>query len=255
MDRGLSPRRREEREGLLSGALATDRPVRPPFRKGARPTFKRRFPRAILTAIFRPCLGMDLKMRATRKRQPLKATAHKPATYADLSALPEGVVGEILGGDLIVSPRPALEHARASSVLGVTLGGPFDSGSGGPGGWWILDEPELHLGEDVLVPDLAGWRRERCPSLPSGPFASLAPDWVCEVLSRSTAAVDRVRKMPVYLREGVTHCWLVDAGTQSLEVFRSHQGAWTLVGNFGGSGPVRAEPFEALEFDLGKLWI
>ncbi|HZH74986.1 MAG TPA: Uma2 family endonuclease, partial [Archangium sp.] len=89
----------------------------------------------------------------------MKATAKKPATYADLAALPSHLVGEIIEGELVASPRPAFDHAITSSALGGALVGPFQFGRGGPGGWWIVDEPELHLGKDVLVPDLAGCRR------------------------------------------------------------------------------------------------
>lgn len=123
---------------------------------------------------------------------------HKPATYADLEALPEHVVGELIAGELHVSPRPASPHTVAASVLGFELGGPFHLGRGGPGGWVLLDMPELHLGQDVLVPDLAGWRRERMPRPPRTAAFTLAPDWVCEVLSPSTARLDRALKLPVY---------------------------------------------------------
>jgi len=125
----------------------------------------------------------------------------RPATYADLQALPEHVVGELISGELHISPRPAAPHTVAASRLGGGLSGPFDEGRGGPGGWIILDEPELHFGEDVLVPDLAGWRRERMPRPPRAAAFTLAPDWVCEVLSPSTAALDRGIKLPVYGRE------------------------------------------------------
>src|SRR3954468_4688276 len=134
--------------------------------------------------------------------------ARRPATYEDLCALPDHVIGELIAGELIASPRPSIPHSRASSVLSDDLGGPFDRGRGGPGGWWILFEPELHLGADVLVPDLAGWRRERMPVLRNVAYFELAPDWVCEVVSPSTARVDRVRKVPIYAREGVSHLWL-----------------------------------------------
>src|SRR5512142_1943672 len=115
--------------------------------------------------------------------------ARRNATYDDLLGLPSHVVGELLEGSLVVSPRPASRHARAASGLGGELHGPFQRGRGGPGGWIILDEPELHLGGNVLVPDLAGWRRERMPQLPDVAAFELAPDWVCEVLSASTQAI------------------------------------------------------------------
>ena len=143
-----------------------------------------------------------------------------PATYADIQALPEHLVGEILDGELIVSPRPASPHAVAASRLMIELGGPFDRGRGGPGGWTILTEPELHFGPQVMVPDLAGWRRERMPQVPDVPFFELEPDWVCEVLSPSTARIDRSRKMRHYARARVQHVWLVDPLATTLEVFR-----------------------------------
>ena len=180
------------------------------------------------------------------------------ATYDDLLALPDHVVGEIIDGDLIVSPRPAPAHAHAGSLIGADLIAPFHrktGGPSGPGGWWILDEPELHLHADVMVPDLGGWRRERMPRLPRTPAFELAPDWVCEIASPSTARLDRARKLPVYAREGVAHLWLVDPLVRTLEVFRLEQGRWVLLAVHGASAdPVRAEPFDAVELDLGRWW-
>lgn len=122
------------------------------------------------------------------------AVHHLGSLWERLCALPSNQVGEIVGGDLYASPRPAGPHARVTSKLGARLDGPFDSGEGGPGGWIILDEPELHLGDAVLVPDLAGWRRERMPHVPEDLVAfELAPDWVCETLSPKTSTLDRVR--------------------------------------------------------------
>jgi Uma2 family endonuclease len=178
----------------------------------------------------------------------------KPATYADLEALPEHVLGELIAGELHVSPRPAAPHTVAASRLGGGLSGPFDEGRGGPGGWIILYEPELHLGEDVLVPDLAGWRRERMPRPPRTAAFTLAPDWVCEVLSPSTAALDRGIKLPVYGREGVRHVWLMDPEARTLEVFRLEWSRYVLLVTHTGLARVRAEPFEALELDLSFLW-
>src|SRR5947208_11163960 len=148
----------------------------------------------------------------------------RPATYQDLLALPEHVVGEIIGGELIVSPRPGPRHAVAASVLGGELVPPYHSGRGGPGGWWILFEPELHLGDDVLVPDLAGWRRERMPALPDVVGFELAPDWVCEVISPTTARIDRGRKLRVYAREQGAHLWFVDPLARPIEVYRLEGG-------------------------------
>jgi Uma2 family endonuclease len=179
----------------------------------------------------------------------------RPATYDDLLALPEHVVGEIIGGDLIVSPRPAPRHAVATSVLGGELGPPYHGGRGGPGGWWILFEPELHLGDDVLVPDLAGWRRERLPVVPETPYFTLPPDWVCEVLSPGTARLDRQRKLAVYAREGVTHAWLLDPLERTLEVLRLDGHQWVIVGVHANDEEIRAEPFEATSLPLARLWV
>jgi Uma2 family endonuclease len=178
----------------------------------------------------------------------------RPATYEDLCAVPDHLVAEIIDGELYTSPRPAPQHADASSGLGGALRGPFDRGRGGPGGWRILDEPELHVGRDVLVPELAGWRRERLPRLPGEAYFTLSPDWVCEVLSQSTAALDRVKKLNIYGREAVSHVWLIDPIAQTVEVLRLESGRWLIVGTFAGAGAIRAEPFDALEIDLTLLW-
>ncbi len=178
----------------------------------------------------------------------------RPATYADLEALPENMVGQIIDGELIAMPRPASPHAVAHSVLGGLLLTTFQVGQPAPGGWWIVDEPELHFGQDVLVPDIAGWRRERMPQMRRVPFFTLAPDWVCEVLSPSTASLDRKRKREVYAREGVEYVWLVDPASRTLEVFRRLEAQWVQRGTYSGETRIRAEPFEALELDLGALW-
>ena len=183
--------------------------------------------------------------------------AQRRATYDDLLKVPDTLVAEILDGELFTSPRPASPHAQASSVLRGVLD-PFArqiGGPGEPGGWWILFEPELHFGADVLVPDLAGWRRERMPVLRNVAYFELAPDWVCEVVSPSTARVDRVHKVPIYAREGVSHLWLVDPLQQTLEVFRLEGRHWVLMSTHGGAETVRAAPFEALELEMGRWWL
>jgi Uma2 family endonuclease len=185
----------------------------------------------------------------------MSGPAKKRATYADLCAVPERYVAEIIGGELRALPRPAPRHARAASKLGERLGGAFDSGRSGPGGWWIFDEPELHLPSgDVLVPDVAGWRVERMAELPDAAYFELPPDWVCEILSPSTAAEDRADKMPRYAGVGVAHAWLVDPLVRTLEVFRLERGRWTLLATHKGDAIVRAEPFDAVELELGALW-
>jgi Uma2 family endonuclease len=185
------------------------------------------------------------------------AKGKKPATYEDIEALPVGWVGEILEDELVASPRPAVGHAHAAYMLGGWLAHPFSLGQGGPGGWWIIPEPELHLGRDIVVPDLAGWRRERLPRPPSPeePFVTLAPDWVCEVLSPSTRVVDRERKLPLYHREGVAHAWLVDPLARTLEIFRREPSEWRLLATHAGAETVHAEPFDAVPLGLGVLWL
>ncbi len=176
------------------------------------------------------------------------------ANYDDLRDLADNLVGEIIAGELYATPRPALRHARAASVIGGVLGGPFDWGTDGPGGWVILDEPELHLGGDVMVPDLAGWRRERMPALAEGAWTEVPPDWICEVLSPSTFRLDRMLKLPRYSKYGVGHAWLIDPCERSLEVYRLADGVWDLLETYEGNAKVRAEPFEAIEVDLALLW-
>jgi len=178
------------------------------------------------------------------------------ATYDDLMAVPDHLVAEIIDGELFTSPRPALPHALASSGIGQDLA-PFTRGPrspDAPSGWWILDEPELHLGDDVLVPDLAGWRHEHLPRVPNAAFITLAPDWVCEVVSPTTGRLDRVRKLPIYGREGVPHLWLVDPLARTLEVYRRQGDAWVVATTHGGASAVHVEPFEAIAIDLGRWW-
>lgn len=180
--------------------------------------------------------------------------SRRKATYEDLETVPPNCVGEIVEGELYVSPRPASPHARAATRLGTWLEGRFDQGEGGPGGWVILFEPELHLGDDALVPDLAGWRRERMPEMPHTAAFTLAPDWVCEVLSPSTAVLDREKKMKAYAREGVNHLWLVDPLQTSLETYRLEKRRWSRQGHWSGEATVHAEPFAMLPLKLASLW-
>jgi len=175
----------------------------------------------------------------------------RAATYEDLVKVPDDRVAEILDGELYSSPRPAVPHAVASSALGSEIGGPFQQGRGGPGGWWILDEPELHFGEDVVVPDLAGWRRVRMPTTPA---IELVPDWVCEVLSPSTEAIDRVQKLRIYAREGVAHVWFVNPHTRTLEVLRLASESWVVAATHGGDVTVHVEPFDAVALEMYRLW-
>jgi Uma2 family endonuclease len=176
------------------------------------------------------------------------------ATYEDVVRAPETVVAELIHGVLHTHPRPASPHAAAASALGEELGPPFKRGRGGPGGWILLNEPELHLGEHILVPDLAGWRRERMPTIRQSPYFTLAPDWVCEVLSESTAKTDRSQKLPIYAEYCVAFAWLVDPILRTLEVLRLDGGRWSILAIHGDDARIRAEPFDAIELDLALLW-
>jgi Uma2 family endonuclease len=178
----------------------------------------------------------------------------KRATYEDVLNAPEDKVAEIIDGELFLTPRPGFRHARAQAATHGQLWGRFDNGRAGPGGWWLLTEPELRFGDQTVVPDIGGWRRERLPEIPDRPWLDLAPDWVCEVISPSTERIDRSRKLPAYAEARVSHAWLVNPITQTLEVLRLSDGAWTIDSVFTGSAPVRAAPFEELELDLGALW-
>ena len=180
--------------------------------------------------------------------------ARRRATYRDVLDAPAHRVAEILDGTLHTHPRPAMPHARAASALGSKIGGPFDYDSGGPGGWWIVGEPELHLGEAIVVPDLAGWRRARMPRYPDTAFVTLAPDWACEVLSPSTRTIDLLEKRPLYAREGVRHLWLTDPGARTLEAFELRGGQWLPIARATDDAPVSFRPFEAVTFGLGDLW-
>ncbi len=184
---------------------------------------------------------------------PLPKRTH--ATYEDILALPPYVTGQIVDGELQASPRPANPHASASSTLGMDIGSAYQRGRGGPGGWWIVNEPEIHFGPDIVVPDLAGWRRSRLPKVPAAAYFTLAPDWICEVLSPSTASFDRVKKMRVFAREGVSNAWLVDPNARTLEAYRLGDGRWTLLAAHEGTLTVRAEPFEEIEIVLPDLWL
>jgi Uma2 family endonuclease len=186
----------------------------------------------------------------------MTSAAPREATYADLRALPAHHTGQIVFGVLYAFPRPAPGHAQATSGVGELLGDPFKRHRGGPGGWIILDEPALHLGRHVLVPDLAGWRRERLPEKPKSAYIEVATDWVCEVLAPSTAALDRGDKLAVYATSGVPHVWLVDTDVQTLEVLELDpaKGKYLLRDVFSGDADIHAVPFDAVPFRLGALW-
>jgi Uma2 family endonuclease len=181
-------------------------------------------------------------------------TPKRPAIYADIEAAPEHLVAEIIDGVLRTHPRPSPRHGLSALALGTKLTDPFQFGSGGPGGWLFIPEPELHLGSHVLVPDLAGWRRERLPALPDTAFLDVVPDWICEVLSASTEKRDRTLKLRIYAESGVPHAWLVDPRQQLLEVFELTDGRWMKIGDWNSDDIVRAPPFDAVSFSLADLW-
>ena len=191
------------------------------------------------------------------KRPRAAAIAKNPsrATYQDVLDAPPHMVAEIIDGTLYTHPRPAPPHALASSDLSGILNPPFRRGRGGPGGWWILFEPELHLGDDIVVPDLAGWRRERMPELPPEAYFTLAPDWVCEVLSPATRKLDLGSKNAIYARAGVSHLWLVDPEARSLEAYALRDKQWVLIDTLFDDASVSLPPFDAISFDLGDLWV
>ena len=178
----------------------------------------------------------------------------KPATYDDLVAAPPHLVAEIIGGRLVTHPRPAPRQTNCASVLGAILMPPFQLGTSGPGGWWIHDERELHLDKDILVPDLAGWRRDRMPRLPDTAWFEIVPDWVCEVLSPSTMRYDRGEKRDIYGVQGVRHLWHVDVASRLLEVFELTGGRWVLLHAYRDADKVAAPPFDVITFDLAMLW-
>ena len=183
-----------------------------------------------------------------------KDTSHRKATYQDVLDAPPHMVAEVLAGTLHVQPRPAMRHARASSGIGAKINPAFDYGDGGPGGWWILDEPELHLGDDIVVPDLAGWRRETMPEFPDSAYCTIPPDWACEVLSPSTRRIDQNEKRAIYARESVSHLWFVDPDAKTLEAFELNDGRWVLLATLADDAQVSLPPFDAISFPLGALW-
>lgn len=176
------------------------------------------------------------------------------ATYQDVLDAPEHLIAELIDGELFLSPRPGGPHTSVASLVGGELIPRFWHGDGGPGGWIILFEPELHLGSRVIVPDLAGWRTTRMPAVPDAPHFTLAPDWVCEIASRSTERLDRRLKMPAYAEAGVGHFWWIQPRMRMLEVMRLVDGRWTVLGSYGDDERRRLEPFEAVELDLSRLW-
>jgi Uma2 family endonuclease len=174
--------------------------------------------------------------------------------YARYRALPEGTNAEIVAGQIRTLPRPRPRHVRAAGVLGARLLRTFGWDAGdGPGGWVILHEPELRLGDEIRAPDLVGWRLERYEEPEDNPI-TLLPDWICEVLSPTTARSDRTEKMPLYAKHGVGHLWIVDPAMETLEVYRREGALWVVSSTHGGADVVSPEPFDAAPLDLGALW-
>ncbi|MCY4007740.1 MAG: Uma2 family endonuclease [Rhodobacteraceae bacterium] len=180
--------------------------------------------------------------------------AKKQATYQDVLDPPPHMVAEVLAGTLHTQPRPTMPHAWANSRLFGRLDGPFNPGDAGSGGWRIVCEPELHLDQDILVPDLAGWRHRTMPDYPETAYCEIAPDWVCEALSASTRRIDMNEKRSIYAREGVSHLWFVDPGPKTLEIFRRHKEQWILLTTLVDGDPVSQPPFDAISFPLAALW-
>ena len=185
----------------------------------------------------------------------MSTPVRNPATYADLEKVPPHVVAELIGGTLVTHPRPSPRHAAAASGIGARLSSRFQWGEDdGPGGWIFLDEPELHFGADVVVPDIAGWRKERLTTLPDTPYLTVAPDWVCEIVSPSTVRYDRGPKRDIYARAGVSFLWLLDPVEQVLEAYALAAGQWLLLGTATGGEAVRFQPFDAISFPLSILF-
>jgi Uma2 family endonuclease len=179
--------------------------------------------------------------------------ALKLPSYEDILNLPEHLIGEIVNGRLDMHPRPSPKHTLASSSLGGELFPHFQK-QGGSDGWWIIDEPELHMGGHILVPDLAGWRKQRMPKLPETAWFETVPDWICEILSPSTTKIDRSEKMPIYADLGVSFLWLIDPILQTLEVYQLLDGHWSLLHSLKDADQVTTPPFESHTFPLSNLW-
>lgn len=187
------------------------------------------------------------------------AIARPAVSYQDVLDAPDGQVAQIVNGVFYLQAQPAPPHNAVERGLLAALIPAFERGRGGPGGWWIIPEPELHFGNRdyrTLVPDLAGWCRDRLPEFPAS-WAELkvTPDWVCEILSPSTARLDRIEKMPVYAEQGIRHLWLIDPAAKTLEVFELTDGRWTMIAARGGDEAVSEAPFDAVPLVMGDLWL
>ncbi len=179
----------------------------------------------------------------------------RPAGWEDILAAPGDVKAEVLGGDLILHPRPLAPHGLTQAALTGELSRPYYRGIGGPGGWWFVIEPDVAFGaHDIVAPDLAGWRRERMPVLATERPVLLAPDWVCEVVSPSSARRDRIHKAGLYLSGGVPYYWLLDEGLRSLEAFEAQAGRWVRLGAWTDGDTASVPPFEAVQLEIACLF-
>ncbi|MBF0102744.1 MAG: Uma2 family endonuclease [Desulfobacterales bacterium] len=180
--------------------------------------------------------------------------AEREVCYDDLYSIPNSMIGQIIDGDLIAMPRPTYRHSNVVSALEDEIGPSYRRGRNGPGGWIILFEPEIQFGKNILVPDLAGWKKEHLPSPPETNWCEVSPDWVCEVLSPSTIRIDRIKKMNIYAAYNVPYVWLIHPIDKTFEVFKLEHGRWILLSIHGENDKVRAEPFQEVEIDLNTLW-
>lgn len=181
----------------------------------------------------------------------------KLATYDDLLALPESERAEVISGGLVTLPSPRPRHSNVQGALRRFVGGPFhdDDGLGGPGGWWIFTDVDVKLSaHDIVRPDLVGVRRERLPEPDILPIA-IVPDWICEVLSPSNEAHDRVTKKHLYAQYGVGWYWIVDPSVRVLEAFQLREGLWVNVGSYAETASARVPPFDALELPMSRLFL
>lgn len=183
--------------------------------------------------------------------------ARRLATAADLLAIPEHERShEVIDGALVPKATPSFEHGAAQAKLAAHVD-PFHrrSGGGAPGGWWFATEVEVQLeAHQIYRPDVAGWRRERTAERPSGTPVLLRPDWVCEILSPSKPIHDLGTKYDAYQRASVPHYWIVDPMSERLRVHRWTSEGYLVVLNAHRRQIVRAEPFDAIELDVGVLF-
>ena len=188
----------------------------------------------------------------------MSSAAPRLATYEDLLSLAEDVRAQILNGQIVTSPAPLPRHSKAQGSIRRFIGAPFDDddGHGGPGGWWIFLEVDVRLTlHNVVRPDLAGWRRERLPSPGDVRPIEVVPDWICEVISPSTASLDRVTKRELYARHGVKHYWLVDPEARTLEALELQGERWVELGAWDDTASARIAPFAELELPIGRLFL